>query len=101
MSACRITTISATEEEREMNRYCKETGVVLTPWSPLFAGRLALPLRYDGSIRSKRPSPHHPSITSADEEIINLVEMVAKKGWQMSHVALFWLESRYRAYCGL
>jgi hypothetical protein len=59
-------------------------------------------LGYNRSIRSKRPSPHHPSITSADEEIINLVEVVAKKkGWQMSHVAPVWLESRYRAYCGL
>jgi Predicted oxidoreductases (related to aryl-alcohol dehydrogenases) len=41
------------EEEREMNRFCKETGVGLTPWSPLFGGRLARPLGYDGSVRSK------------------------------------------------
>lgn len=29
------------EEEREMNPYCKQTGVALTPWSPLARGILA------------------------------------------------------------
>ncbi|KAH8695287.1 NADP-dependent oxidoreductase domain-containing protein [Talaromyces proteolyticus] len=79
------------EEEREMNRFCKETGVGLIPWSPLYAGRLARPVGYDKSARSKRPSPHHPSITSNDEEIINRVEKIAtKNGWKMSEVALVW-----------
>ena len=31
------------EEEREMNRYCQETGVGLIPWAPLFRGYLARP----------------------------------------------------------
>ncbi|KAJ5908159.1 hypothetical protein N7495_000841 [Penicillium taxi] len=83
------------EEEREMIRFCKETGVGILPWSPLFAGRLARPLGFDKSIRSKRPSPHHPNVTAADEEIINRVEEIAKKkGWTMSHVALAWLSSK-------
>jgi aryl-alcohol dehydrogenase-like predicted oxidoreductase len=83
------------EEEREMVPYCKETCVGLIPWSPLFAGRLARPVGYDKSLRSKRPSPHHPGVTPEDEEIINRVEKIAeKKGWKMSHVALAWLKGK-------
>ncbi|KAJ5587656.1 NADP-dependent oxidoreductase domain-containing protein [Penicillium hispanicum] len=83
------------EEEREMNRFCKETGVGLVPWSPLFAGRLARPVGEETSLRSKRPSPHHPGTIASDEAIIRRVEEVAKKkGWKMSHVALVWLKSK-------
>ena len=83
------------EEEREMNRFCKETGVGIIPWSPLSAGRLARPVGYDGSMRSKMPSPHDNGTTEADEEIISRVEKVAeKKGWKMSQVALLWLRSK-------
>ncbi|KAJ5805278.1 NADP-dependent oxidoreductase domain-containing protein [Penicillium riverlandense] len=83
------------EEEREMIRFCKQTGVGLVPWSPLFAGRLARPVGYDLSARSKRPSSHHPGMTPVDEEIIRRVEDVAgKKGWKMSIVALVWLKSK-------
>ncbi|KAJ5664594.1 NADP-dependent oxidoreductase domain-containing protein [Penicillium macrosclerotiorum] len=83
------------EEEREMIRFCKETGVGIIPWSPLYAGRLARPLGHDASLRSKRPSPHHPTVTPADEEIIRRVEhMAGKKGWKMSHVALAWQKSK-------
>ncbi|RFU24028.1 hypothetical protein B7463_g12313, partial [Scytalidium lignicola] len=83
------------EEEREMIRFCNDTGVGIIPWSPLFAGRLARPLGYDKSIRSKRPSPHHPGITSVDEEIVRRVEELAtKKGWKMSVVALVWHKSK-------
>lgn len=79
------------EEEREMMRYCRQTGVGVICWSPLFAGRLARPVGYDKSARSKRPSPHHPGMTKQDEEIIARVEEVAeKRGWKMSHVALAW-----------
>ncbi|KAJ5107425.1 NADP-dependent oxidoreductase domain-containing protein [Penicillium angulare] len=83
------------EEEREMNRYCKETGVGLIPWSPLFAGRLGRPVEDESSTRSKRPSYHHSSMTEADKAIIRRVETVAnQKGWNMSHVALVWLKSK-------
>jgi aryl-alcohol dehydrogenase-like predicted oxidoreductase len=83
------------EEEREMNLFCNKTGVGLIPWSPLHAGRLARPLGYNASVRSKRPSFHHPGITEVDEEIINRVEKVAtKKGWKMSEVALVWHKSK-------
>ncbi|KAJ5656029.1 hypothetical protein N7507_007979 [Penicillium longicatenatum] len=83
------------EEEREMNRYCNETGVGLMPWSPLFAGRLARPVGDESSVRSKRPSYHHPGLSEADKAIIGRVQEVAeKKGWKMSHVALVWLKSK-------
>lgn len=83
------------EEEREMNRFCNDTGVGLIPWSPLFAGRLARPVDDKSSVRSKRPSYHHSGLIDADEVIINRVEEIAnKKGWKMSHVALIWLKSK-------
>jgi aryl-alcohol dehydrogenase-like predicted oxidoreductase len=83
------------EEEREMNRFCNETGVGILPWSPMFAGRLARPVGWDKSVRSKRPSGHHPGVTADDEAIISRVEELAeKKGWKMSHVALAWHKSK-------
>lgn len=83
------------EEEREMIRFCKDTGVGIIPWSPLFAGRLARPAGYDKSARSKMPSGHHPGTTLKDEEIIGRVEnLAAKKRWKMSQVALVWHKSK-------
>lgn len=75
------------EEEREMNRYCIETGVALIPWAPLFRGHLARPLSSDSTTRSKTTS----ELTAADKEIIKRVdELASKKGWKMSQVALAW-----------
>lgn len=83
------------EEEREMNRFCNETGVGIINWSPLFAGSLARPVGYDESPRSKNPMPHDNELTKADEEIVNRVEELAgKKGWKMSQVSLVWLKSK-------
>ena len=83
------------EEEREMNRFCNDTGVGIIPWSPLFAGRLARPLGENKSQRSKMPSFHHPTETEADKEIIRRVEELAtKKGSKMSNVALAWHKSK-------
>ncbi|KAK6085276.1 aldo-keto reductase [Seiridium cupressi] len=83
------------EEEREMVRFCKETGVGVIPWSPMYSGRLARPVGYDKSIRSKRPSYFHPTVTAEDKEIIERVEKLAEeKGWKMSHVAMAWHKSK-------
>ncbi|KAK0615711.1 aldo-keto reductase [Bombardia bombarda] len=83
------------EEEREMLRFCRETGVGVVPWSPLFGGRLARPVGYDKSARSKMRNAHHPTLTDVDEEIIGRVEQLAKeKGWSMSCVALAWHKSK-------
>ncbi|WAO94653.1 Aldo-ket-red domain-containing protein [Fusarium falciforme] len=83
------------EEEREMNRFCKETGVGIIPWSPLFGGLLARPFGVQDTERSKIPSPFGSAITQADEHIVKRVEEVAgKKGWRMAQVALLWLRSK-------
>jgi aryl-alcohol dehydrogenase-like predicted oxidoreductase len=80
------------EEEREMVRYCNDTGVGITPWSPLFGGKLARPSGYQESVRSKIASPHGSHVPEGEEQIIARVEEVAeKKGWTMSQVALSWL----------
>jgi aryl-alcohol dehydrogenase-like predicted oxidoreductase len=83
------------EEEREMNRFCQETGVGIIPYSPLFGGKLARPLGQDESTRAKTPTPMAFGLTDADDEIIRRVEELAgKKGWKMSHVALAWLREK-------
>ena len=110
------------EEEREMNKFCKETGVGLVPvslrrlhrrlpsrtneeiadlvkWSPLARGHLARP-RSDmkQSVRGagEAEKPLFPSIAGQqDEEIIDRVqELAEKKGWSMSQVALAWTNKR-------
>ena len=83
------------EEEREMNRYCKLTGVALIPWAPLARGHLARPAsEFGNTVRSAGekenvmfPTGH----TDIDRQIIARVEELAKKkGWKMSQVALAW-----------
>ena len=77
------------EEEREMNRYCRETGVGLIPWGPLHAGMLARPIEGHGSTdRSK----DKPDATPQEKEIVGRVEEIAKKkGWKMGTVAIAWM----------
>lgn len=77
------------EEEREMNKFCHETGVGLIPWGPLYAGRLARPL---GTDKTARESNSPKELSDAEKEIINRVQALAeKKGWKMSQVALAWI----------
>ncbi|KAJ0162432.1 Versiconal hemiacetal acetate reductase [Colletotrichum tanaceti] len=84
------------EEEREMNRFCRDTGVGLIHWSPLFGGALARPLQADKtSVRSQVTNLANPALSEVDESIIRRVEELAqKKGWKMSHVALAWIRSK-------
>lgn len=78
------------EEEREMNKYCHETGVGLIPWSPLYRGYLARPLSATGTTKRSN-GQQSKELNEADQAIINRVEELAnKKGWQMSHVAMVW-----------
>ena len=77
------------EEEREMNRFCLETGVGLIPWGPLSQGQLARPHSVNGSTTR---SSGKPTLPEADVSIISRVEELAeKKGWKMAYVALAWL----------
>jgi len=83
------------EEEREMNRFCNDTGVGIVNWSPLFAGRLARPVGYLESMRSHRPTPHDNGLMEADEEIVKRVEELAgNREWKMSQVALAWFKNK-------
>ena len=82
------------EEEREMNRYCQETGVGLMPWAPLYRGLLARPLGSEKTNReeSMQGSPMFKGLGEADIAIIQRVnELAEKRGWTMSQVALTWV----------
>lgn len=81
------------EEEREMNKFCKETGVGLFAWSPNSGGMLARPLSANKTTRSQGAmGSFFANMTDADKEIINRVQKVAEeKDWTMSQVALVWM----------
>ncbi|KAL8726074.1 MAG: hypothetical protein Q9166_006953 [cf. Caloplaca sp. 2 TL-2023] len=79
------------EEEREMIKFCNETGVGLIPWSPLSQGSLARSASAQGSTTRSSNS----SLGDTDVKIISRVEEIAKKrDWKMSHVALAWANKR-------
>jgi aryl-alcohol dehydrogenase-like predicted oxidoreductase len=84
------------EEEREMIRFCKETGVGIIPWAPLQGGKLARPLGVQDSDRSKMNTDGMLSpLTDDCALIINRVEEIAeKKGWSMAQVGLVWLKMK-------
>ncbi|CAK7210309.1 hypothetical protein SCUCBS95973_000735 [Sporothrix curviconia] len=80
------------EEEREMNKFCDETGVGLIPWAPLARGNLARPLAQAGQTTR---SSGGPELSEADKAIIQRVaEIAEKRGWTMSQVALAWVNKR-------
>lgn len=87
------------EEEREMNRFCDDTGVGLIPWAPLCRGHLARPPSAFGSTdrsqdeKNNRPGSHgtvEPDLTI----IKRVVEIAEKRDWPMAHVALAWINKR-------
>ncbi|KAH6884280.1 aldo/keto reductase [Thelonectria olida] len=81
------------EEEREMIRFCNDTGVGLIPWAPLSRGNLARPLAEKCS--TTRSKLANEVLSDADVEIISRVQEVAtKRGWSMAHVALAWTAKR-------
>lgn len=96
------------EDESEMNYFCDQTGVALTPYSPLKGGYLARPVAKDDSELTLRADTlakygFAKPITlsgkddkSAHEiEIINRVEEISKKrGCEMVHVSLAWLVAK-------
>ncbi|ELQ39769.1 C2HC5 finger protein [Pyricularia oryzae Y34] len=87
------------EEEREMNRFCNETGVGLIPWAPLCRGHLARPPSEFGSTDRSKDEKEQPSVmpgtSETDASIINrVVETAEKRGWKMSQVALAWINAK-------
>ncbi|KAF3909004.1 hypothetical protein ABW21_db0200986 [Orbilia brochopaga] len=90
------------EEEREMNRFCNDTGVGLIPWSPLARGHLArVPTDFGKTTRSageeklKALALFRSGHEDGDKIIIQRVQEIAqKRGWTMSSVALAWIKKR-------
>ncbi|TVY78319.1 Aldo-keto reductase dtxS3 [Lachnellula suecica] len=82
------------EEEREMNRFCNDTGVGLIPWAPLCRGHLARPAEALGTTIRSKPEAEK-GLTDADYKTIARVqELAEKKGWKMSQVALAWINKK-------
>jgi aryl-alcohol dehydrogenase-like predicted oxidoreductase len=82
------------EEEREMNKFCKETGVGLVAWGPLFSGLLAKPSGVE-SARSKSIAAMGGRLSETDEIINKRVQEIAEqKGLKMSQVALAWVKEK-------
>ncbi|KAK4449577.1 oxidoreductase [Podospora aff. communis PSN243] len=87
------------EEEREMNRFCNETGVGLVPWAPLCRGHLARkPEEFGTTTRSKGEKEGQKGSHGTVEPDLTIIGRVAetaeKYGWPMSHVALAWINKR-------
>lgn len=87
------------EEEREMNRFCNETGVGLIPWAPLCRGHLARPPSEFGSTKrsegEKQSAPGSHGTVEPDLTIIKrVIEIADKKDWPMAHVALAWINKK-------
>ncbi|GME96269.1 unnamed protein product [[Candida] boidinii] len=86
------------EEEREMNQYCKETGVSIIPWSPNARGLLTRPIleKLGDTSRANTDSTYQKlgldKISDSDKAIIARVEEVAKsKNVSMASVATAWV----------
>lgn len=95
------------EEEREMNPFCKATGVGLLPWSPLAAGVLAHPWA-DRTDAREQTDPFLKALfrtreSSVDKAIVMRVEEVAKRlGASMAQVAQAWIIAKGGTpICGL
>jgi len=84
------------EEEREMNRFCKDTGVGLIPWAPLCRGHLARePEEFGSTERSKGEKEQGNVLTEWEKKTVDrVVEVAKKKEWKMSNVALAWINKR-------
>lgn len=83
------------EEEREMNKFCKETGVGLLAYGSLFSGLLSKPWGVESERFKSSPMISHvlnSLLTKGDETTNERVqELTKKKGWSMTQVALAWI----------
>ena len=87
------------EEEREMNRFCNDTGVGLIPWAPLCRGHLARrPDAFGSTLRSQGEKNNQPGSHGTVEPDLTIikraVEIADKHEWPISHVALAWINKR-------
>jgi len=81
------------EEEKEMNRYCAETGVGLLPWSPLHGGYLARGPDASETARSKDVKKNnHWTTDESTEKVRSVVLKIAKeRKVTPTEVSLAWL----------
>ena len=79
-----------------MLAYCKFNGIGVIPYSPLFGGKLARPLKSDTTARETAVTAIMGGEESeADRAIIARVQEIAeRRGWKMSQVALAWVLAR-------
>ncbi|KAK1546976.1 iolS [Colletotrichum paranaense] len=85
------------EEEREMIRFCNETGVGLIPWAPLSRGRLArsTAIQTGRALADTAATTGGHGTSDVDLQIIGRVADIAtSRAWPMAHVALAWLNKR-------
>ncbi|KAI7787344.1 aldo keto reductase [Diaporthe eres] len=83
------------EEEREMNKFCDDTGVGLIPWAPLCRGHLARKPDEFGSTERSKGEKANSEIPETDLAIIKrVIETAEKKDWPMAHVALAWINAK-------
>ena len=88
------------EEERDMNAFCHETGVGLTPWAPLAGGFLATDWRKTGNQHSDRARSGNSYSTKAygtpeDYKVLDVLVAVSERlGVPMARIALAWLLTR-------
>jgi len=84
------------EEEREMNRFCNDTGVGLIPWAPLCRGHLARkPEDFRSTERSANEEKGKAGQSELDQKIVKrVVEIAEKRGWTMTEVTLAWTNKR-------
>ncbi|KAI8814932.1 aldo/keto reductase [Cladochytrium replicatum] len=84
------------EEEREMNAYCLDAGIGLTPWSPLAGGILSL--KSMGSTARSSSATNtmvYSGLTASDNEILKRLKEVSDRlGKASSEVAIAWLLSK-------
>jgi aryl-alcohol dehydrogenase (NADP+) len=84
------------EEEREMNKLCREEGVGLIPWSPLARGFLAGTRTRDKggeTLRSKSDHfAHQMYYQEADFDVLErVVDSAEKRGVTPAQIALAWV----------
>lgn len=82
------------EEEREMNRFCNDTGVGLVPWAPLCRGHLARrPEQYGTTARSRGERETQPGAHGTVEPDLTIikraVEVADKHHWPVGGLSLF------------
>lgn len=85
------------EEEREMIRFCNETGVGLIPWSPLCRGHLARPPSQSSSrsmAETDLMTGGHGTSDVDLEIITRVLELSERYGWPMAHISLAWINKR-------